>query len=367
MSIKQLFVMYILCIYISNAAINNNIESDKDLPTEQNIKKDKNSQNKDEKQIHKKSNKENIEIESCYKKASKKEKTLEQCINDDYARIQTPPIHSDTLNIKSFFSRFKFYEPWYVLPAYYSFSKMYSSDLMKTEIKAQISFSLELLNDVVCKFCAFRFDYTQKIYLQTYNDAQSSPLRDTDLSPAINFVYKKPIPIANGDGGYFNWFSIGYRHVSNGERENKYETDPRQTAWGGNFVRSKALDRIIAETNYKYKDFNARLRAWINISAIAYDGAKTNGDISKYIGYGDIQLSYTYKNNHFELYLNNIFNNYFTREYWNWKGQVELGYSYGVSKHYAIYVQYLYGYGDSLYEYSLPVNRIGIGFRLRDF
>ena len=293
--------------------------------------------------------------------------TIKEKIESEYTHIQAPPIRSDTLDIRSFFSRFKFYEPWYILPAYYSFSNMYSKDLMNIEIKAQISFSLELLNDVVCKFCAFSFDYTQRIYLQTYNDAQSAPLRDTDLSPAISFVYKKPIPIANGNGGYFNWFSIGYRHVSNGERENKYDSDPRQEAWGNNFVRSKALDRIIAETNYRYKDFNARIRAWMNISAIAYDGAKTNGDIGKYIGYGDIKLSYTYKNNHFELYLNNIFNNYFKKEYWDWKGQMELGYSYGVSKNYAIYVQYLYGYGDSLYEYSLPVNRIGIGVRLRDF
>lgn len=300
-------------------------------------------------------------------KNEQQQTTIKEKIESEYAHTQAPPIHSDTLDIRSFFSRFKFYEPWYILPAYYSFSNMYSKDLMNIEIKAQISFSLELLDDVVCKFCAFSFDYTQRIYLQTYNDAQSAPLRDTDLSPAINFVYKKPIPIANGNGGYFNWFSIGYRHVSNGERENKYDSDPRQEAWGNNFVRSKALDRIIAETNYRYKDFNARMRAWMNISAIAYDGAKTNGDIGKYIGYGDIKLSYTYKNNHFELYLNNIFNNYFKKEYWDWKGQMELGYSYGVSKNYAIYVQYLYGYGDSLYEYSLPVNRIGIGVRLRDF
>ncbi len=296
-----------------------------------------------------------------------KDTTQEQQINDEYARIQTPPIESKTLYIKSFFSRFKFHEPWYVLPAYYSFSDMYSPDLMRTEIKAQISFRLELLNDVVCQFCAFSFDYIQRIYLQTYNDAQSAPLRDTDLSPALSFIYKKPIPIAGGKGGYFNWFSIAYRHVSNGERENKYDSDPRQVAWGGNFVRSKAFDRIIIETNYKYKDFNARLRTWMNISAIAYDGAKTNGDIDKYTGYGDIKLSYTYKNNHFELYLNNIVNNYFTKDYWKWKGHIELGYSYGVSKHYAIYMQYLYGYGDSLYEYSLPVNRLGIGVRLRDF
>lgn len=290
-----------------------------------------------------------------------------QQIEEEYDAIRVPPIQSETLDVRSFFSYFKFYEPWYIIPAYYSFSDMYSPDLMRTEIKSQISFRLDLLEDIFCKFCAVSFDYTQKIYLQTYNDPQSAPLRDTDMSPAVSIAYKRPIPIADGKYGYFNWFSIGYRHVSNGERETIEASDPRQESWGGKFVRSKAFDRVIAETNYKYENLNVRLRAWINISAIAYDGAKTNGDIDKYMGYGDIKLSYTYKDNHFELYLNNIFNNYFTRDYWKWKGQVELGYSYGINKYYAIYVQYLYGYGDSLYEYSLPVNRIGVGIRLRDF
>ncbi len=297
----------------------------------------------------------------------RKNDEIQNKINDEYSKIKEPKITSNTLFNKSFFSIFKISEPWYVLPTYYSFSKMYDNRIMQTEIKSQISFRFDILNDIICKFCSFSFDYTQRIYLQTYNDKYSSPLRDFDLSPSISFVYKKPIPIFNGDGGYFNWFSIGYKHTSNGESEYKNMNDPRQAQYNNNFVRSKAFDRLVFETNYRYKDFNARFRTWANMSIIAFDGAKTNGDIGKYSGYGDIKLSYKYKDNLFELYLNNIINNYFTKEYWDWKGHIELGYSYGITKHYAIYIQYLYGYGDSLYEYSLPVNRIGLGLRLRDF
>lgn len=301
-------------------------------------------------------------------KEETRQKATEDKINNEYEKIKAPPIKSDTLDRKSFFSFFKIHEPWYVLPAYYSFSKPYDPRLDNTEIKAQISFRFDILDNVICKFCSFNFDYTQRIYLQTYNNNYSSPLRDTDLSPGIHFVYKKPIPIYNGNGGYFNWFSLGYRHTSNGETEEKDSEDIRQPQYNNALVRSKALDRIIFETNYKFENLNVRFRAWFNMSVIAFDGAKTNGDISRYIGYGDIKASYTYNNDHlFEFYMNNILNNYFTSDYWNWKGQIELGYSYGVSKYYAIYVQYLYGYGDSLYEYSLPVNKIGIGIRLRDF
>ncbi|RDU65740.1 phospholipase [Helicobacter didelphidarum] len=291
----------------------------------------------------------------------------------EYDNIKLPPTASKNLDKKALPMSFRFYEPWYFMPAYYSFSPMYDDGhLTRVEIKSQVSSRLDLLSDVICQYCTFSFDLTFKIYLQSYNGKESSPLRDFDLSPALSFYYKRPLAIAGGKGGYITWLGIGYIHVSNGEKENINEFDIRNNTaqWQEkkNRVRSKSYDRIFIETNYRYKDFNARLRAWVTPPIVAFDGVETNGDIWKYMGYGDLRLSYVYKNNLFELYINNIFNNYFTKDYWTqWKGQVELGYSYGITKQLAIYLQYLYGHGDSLYEYSLPVNRIGIGLRLRDF
>ena len=274
------------------------------------------------------------------------------------------PLFSSEMNVKNRYMQLKFYEPWYVLPAYYSASKTYDDKLTRFEIKAQVSFRVDILDNVMCEYCAFGFGFTNVIYLQTYNPDESSPLRDIDLSPSISFDYKKTIPIKDGEWGYINWLSFGYLHTSNGEREDINPRDPRQSAWGGNFVRSKSLDRIFVEVGYSYMDLNIRFRAWIKQALAAFDGDRTNGDIADYIGYGDIKISYKYKNNLFELYLNNILNNYFSKKYWNWKGKVELGYSYAITDKFAIYLQYLYGHGDSLYEYSLPVNRIGIGIRL---
>ncbi|WP_233707745.1 phospholipase A [Helicobacter aurati] len=279
-------------------------------------------------------------------------------IQAEYQAIQPPPIASKTaLAHQNFFTRFKIYEPWYIIPAYYSFSKMYSHTLQKVDFKSQISFRLELLDNVLCEFCSFSFDYTQKIYLQTYNSAQSSPLRDIDLSPQLSFIYKKPLYL--GGNSYINWLSIAYTHVSNGEDDKILVEDSRNT------VRSKALDRIIFAASYKNGNFTIQLRLWAIISV--FDGKTTNPDIGKYIGYGDIKLAYQYRDHLIEFTVNNIVNNYFNREYWNFKGNVEIDYSYGITKHYAIFLQYLVGHGDSLYEYSLPVNRIGIGIRLRDF
>lgn len=306
----------------------------------------------------------------CTLQDSKTPNILTQEYEKEYHSIKAPPTAMKYIDTRALFARFKFYEPWYFMPTYYSFSDMYDkSHLTPLELKIQISFRLEMLTDVLCEYCTFGLGYTQKIYLQSYNGKESSPLRDIDLSPSVTFDYKRPLPIMGGKYGYITYLSTGYLHISNGEKEDVNPYDPRQNdpKWNHNFVRSKSLDRFIFETNYRYKDFNARVRAWLPLALVAFDGAKTNGDIWDYIGYGDVRFSYVYKNNLFEVYLNNIFNNYFTKDYWKWKGQLELGYSYGITKQFALYLQYVVGHGDSLYEYSLPVNRIGFGVRLRDF
>ncbi|STQ86107.1 phospholipase [Helicobacter muridarum] len=283
----------------------------------------------------------------------------EKEILQEYNALQAPHIpNKSALAIQNFFAKFKIYEPWYIIPVYYSFNKMYSPRLQKIEFKSQISFRLELLDNIICDFCSFSFGYTQRIYLQTYNGIISSPLRDIDLSPQIGFAYKKPIYIKGNS--YINWISIYYNHTSNGETNRILADDLR-----GEIVRSKALDRIVFETNYNNNNFNMRIRTYIIIGV--FDGGKTNPDIGKYIGYGDVKFSYKYGKNLFELSANNILNNYFDSSYWKFKGQLELGYSYGITSQYALFVQYILGHGDSLYEYSLPVNRIGIGVRLRDF
>ncbi len=293
-------------------------------------------------------------------------------IQQEYDSITSaPPTETKYFNFKELFARLRLFEPFYMLPVAYNFAPMYDDkDLQRVDFKTQVSFRLELFADKICQYCDVSFDYTQRIYFQIYNHAQSAPLRDFDLSPRLSFNYKKPLAIKGGKGGYFNWFSFGYLHISNGEKDERNLNDIRQhqAPWNNDFIRSKSFDRLFAETNYRYKNFNATLRIWYITALLATDGRRTNGDIQDYYGYGDLKLSYRYKDNLFEFYINNIFNNYFDKNYWtHWKGRMELGYSYGITKTFAIYAQYILGYGDSLYEYSVPINRLGIGLRLRDF
>ena len=48
-------------------------------------------------------------------------------------------------------------------------------------------------------------------------------------------------------------------------------------------------------------------------------------------------------------------------------GALELGWSYQITKHARIYVQYFFGYGESLLDYNHKTNRVGIGVMLNDW
>lgn len=340
-----------------------------------------NTQNTEQTPLTKEQLKEQKRLAKEQKKKNKSPKAVQRWLDKtfpvdettmkEYDSIKLPPTHFAKIDTKALNMSFKFYEPWYFMPTYTSLTPTYDDkSLTRTEIKSQVSSRIEFINDVLCKFCAFSFDLTFKIYLQSYNGVQSSPLRDFDLSPGLSFLYKRPLAINGGAGGYITWLSIAYVHVSNGEKENVIN-DIRQGTpqWSQNrnFVRSKSLDRFIVDANYRYKDLNVRLRAWGYPNLVAFDGPATNSDVSDYMGYGDVRVSYAYKRNLFEFYMNNIFGNYFSRSFWQWKGQVELGYSFAITRQIALYVQFVGGHGDSLYEYSLPVARVGIGARLKDW
>lgn len=281
--------------------------------------------------------------------------------------IQAPQSIYTPVNPKSKYIQLANNLPIYVLPAYYSFTQPYSTRDIPVEIKFQVSFRVVFLEDVVCKYCSFDFGYTQTHWFQIYNTPDSKPMRDLNFSPSFMFNYTKTLPFL---GGYITSLRAGYLHLSNGERNNNLDVGYADTRNDGLtpdnpnwFNRSKSIDRFIAQLDWQRGRFGFSLRAWVPLGHLLSD-VGDNTTINAYIGFGDIIFSYEYRRHLFELYVNNIFNNYFTHEYWDWKGRFELGYTYRLSKRIGIYLQVVHGFGDSLYEYNYRVTRSGLGMRL---
>ncbi len=284
-------------------------------------------------------------------------------------RLLNPPENPNLpINTKSKYIQLTNNLPVYILPAYYSFSSPYSMRDIPMEIKFQVSFRVVYFEHLVCKHCSFDFAYTQTHWFQIYNTQDSRPMRDINFSPSLNFNYERQLPFL---GGYITWLRIGLWHLSNGERKDNLDVGladrrnegltPDDSRW---FSRSKSIDRIVAQIDWQRGRFGLSLRAWVPLSRYLLSDLGDNDNITSYIGFGDIFFSYEYKRHLFELYVNNIFNNYFTKSYWDWKGRLEFGYTYRLSKRVGLYTQVLYGFGDSLYEFNYHITRLGMGLRL---
>lgn len=236
------------------------------------------------------------------------------------------------------------------------------------EMKFQVSFRVVFLEQLVCKYCSFDFAYTQTHWFQIYNTKDSKPMRDINFSPSFMFNYTKQLPFL---GGYITTMRLGYIHLSNGERRDNLvvgEADIRNEGLSkddpGWLRRSKSIDRFIAQIDWQRGRFGLSLQAWVPVGRHLISDKGDNDNLTSYIGFGDIAFSYEYKRHLFELYVNNIFNNYFSKDYWDWKGRFELGYTYHLSKRVGVYFQVIHGFGDSLYEFNYSLTRAGSGLRL---
>lgn len=282
--------------------------------------------------------------------------------------LQAPAEKNAPINPKTKYIQLANNLPIYILPAYYSFTPPYSRNDIPVEMKFQVSFRVVFLEQLVCKYCSFDFAYTQTHWFQIYNTKDSKPMRDINFSPSFMFNYYKQLPFL---GGYITTMRLGYIHLSNGERRDNLvvgEADIRNEGLSKDdpnwLRRSKSIDRFIAQIDWQRGRFGLSLQAWVPISRHLISDKGDNDNLTHYIGFGDIAFSYEYKQHLFELYVNNIFNNYFSKDYWDWKGRVELGYTYRLSKRVGVYFQVIHGFGDSLYEFNYSLTRAGSGLRL---
>ena len=238
------------------------------------------------------------------------------------------------------------YKRNYLLPWAYnstpnaeSFNQVTSEgDVDKTEVKYQLSFKVELMDDIFGDNGDVFFAYTQRSWWQAYNSDASSPFRETNYEPEAFIQFDNRLELL----GWTNTRNrLGFAHQSNGR------SDPLSRSW----------NRVYADMMFQNGDWAVAVTPHWRVPEESDDD--DNPDLYNYIGYGDITVGYTADQHEFTWMVRG---NPSKGNFGN-----QLDYSFPLFGKVRGYVQYYHGYGESLIDYDHSVNRLGLGFSINTF
>ncbi len=235
-----------------------------------------------------------------------------------------------------------------------------------TEAKFQLSGKVRPLPD---NLLGRRFDfwvgYTQRSFWQLYNAPFSSPFRDTNYEPEGFLSYHTGLEI-NLFGLHLldlRVINAGLVHQSNGRSK------PLSRSWNrlyAEFCFERVFDR---EQKEGRNEFDFFVKPWYRLPENKEDD--DNPDISRYLGYGEVQGIYYWKDFRFAMMLRNNL-----RASSN-KGalQLEASMPFGgipllrhiESERISFFLQYFNGYGETLLDYNSSSNRISAGIMINNW
>jgi phospholipase A1 len=240
------------------------------------------------------------------------------------------------------------HKPNYVLPVAYNipnrepYLSTAGDDINNFEVKFQVSFKFLLSQNLLKTKGELYAAYTNQSYWQAYSSHISSPFRETNHEPEIFLT----LPTDWQLFGFHNKvLALGAVHQSNGR------SDPLSRSW----------NRIYAAFIFEKENVYFMVRPWWRIPESS--GTDDNPDILDYMGYGELRAFYKSNRHMFGLLLRNNFD--FSEN----RGALQLDWSFPLMKDERLkgYVQYFFGYGESLIDYNSSTNRIGVGLLLTDW
>jgi phospholipase A1 len=211
------------------------------------------------------------------------------------------------------------------------------SDFDQLEMKFQLSFKIPVIEGIQGSDVDFYAAYTNLSFWQAYNRRISSPFRETVHEPEMFLV----IP---NDWSLFGWrnslMQFGAVHQSNGQ---------------GGFL-SRSWNRLYGNFIFEKGNFLLGFRPWHRVPESNDD----NPDIIEYLGHYELRGIYKHDHQTFSLMARNLTEN-------SGHETFQLDWSFPLYKRWRGYMQYFYGYGESLVDYNVKSRRIGFGLQLTDW
>jgi len=213
-------------------------------------------------------------------------------------------------------------------------------ELKNIEVAFQLSFKAKLWQDIFGQNMDLWVAYTQRSFWQFYNYADSSPFRETNYEPEILLNFRTDYDLLWLKSRFIN---VGINHQSNGQ------SDPLSRSW----------NRFVANFGFERDNLALILKTWLRIPESAEND--DNPDIKDYLGYGELWTYYFWKGNRFGIMVRNNF------DFGKNRGAVQLEWSFPLFERISGYIQYFNGYGESMLDYNHNINRVGLGFIIKDW
>ncbi|WP_035415965.1 phospholipase A [Ferrimonas kyonanensis] len=216
--------------------------------------------------------------------------------------------------------------------------------LQRSEIKFQFSFKLPLTVPLFSDSGRLFFAYTNQSWWQAYNTDHSAPFRETNHEPELFWAQKV-------DWQLGDWrlpvVGFGINHQSNGQNGDK----------------SRSWNRLVGTAVFERGDWTVAATGWYRLpedekTSPEDSRGDDNPDITDYLGYGELGVLYKYQEHTF---MGQFRNNLDVKDN---RGSAELGWTFPLGNKVRGYVQYFYGYGESLIDYNVKTNRIGVGLEM---
>ncbi len=236
------------------------------------------------------------------------------------------------------------YKATYFMPIAYNFSpndEPFSEDgteLENAEVKFQISVKVPLARGLFFGEGNFEVGYTQQSYWQLYK-SHSTPFRETNYEPEPMITFDM-----NRELGYVRM------------RRARFSFDHQSNGRSGDLSRS--WNRLCGEALFEVGDFYLSVRPWWRIPERPQDD--DNPDITKYMGYGELNGIYQLGDYQFGFLLRNNLSGAN-------KGALQLDFIYPLYAKISGYLQYFDGYGESLIDYDHHNRRLSFGIMLANW